>query len=340
MHRLSGFALKVLIFQALFFIKAEAQTNLAEYSRTTLKMGSRFEIIAVTSDSILARAAIEAAYQEIDRIENLISSWIEDSETSLINRNAGKAPVKVSKELFDLIFRSLKVSKLTGGAYDISFAGLQSIWTFDGQNITDWPDSNYVNATVEKVNFRDILLDQPQLTVFLRKPDMRIGFGSIGKGYAANSAMRLMKKLGVESGMVNAGGDLITWGVNDQGDVWTMGIANPENKQHILAWLQLQDMALVTSGDYERYFQYQGQRYGHIVDPRTGYPSVGIKSVSILCPDAELADALATSVYVMGEIEGMNLINQLKGIEGLIVTSDDRIVKSDNLVLNYYTSSD
>ena len=340
MHSLARLSLLALLLQATIFVTVKAQSGTAEYSRTALKMGSRFEIIAVTSDSTLASAAIDAGYKEIDRIEKLISSWLPDSETSLINKLAGKEPVKVSQELFDLIFRSIKVSKLTGGAYDISFAGIQSIWTFDGQNLVDWPDSNYVKSAVKNVGYQNIILNADQSIVFLKEPGMKIGFGSIGKGYAANRAMRVMKELGVKSGMVNAGGDLITWGLNKDGQVWTMGIASPDNHHHILAWLKLQDMALVTSGDYERYFVYRGQRYGHILDPRTGYPARGIKSVSILCPDAELADALATSVYVMGETYGMNLINQLKGIEGLIVTSDDRILKSDKLILNYYSVTD
>jgi thiamine biosynthesis lipoprotein len=152
--------------------------------------------------------------------------------------------------------------------------------------------------------------------------------------------MSAMKALGINSGMVNAGGDLITWGKNKEGKDWSIGIADPNAKDQMFAWLSLRDMALVTSGDYEKYFIYRNERYGHILDPRTGYPSKGIKSVSILCQDVELADALATAVYVMGELKGMALIDQLNGIEGLIITEDDQVLQSKNLVLQYYSIQD
>ena len=307
-----------------------------EHSIVALKMGSRFELIAVTSDSALASEAIARGYREIDRIEQLISSWRPDSETSSINSSAGVKPVKVSRELYDLIYRCIKVSKLTQGAYDISFAGIGSLWQFDGQTVSDLPDSNQVASAVTRVNYQNIILDPQQGTVFLKHPGMRIGFGSVGKGYAANRAMEVMKENGIRSGLVDAGGDIITWGPDKKRKAWSMGIADPNQPSRMMAWLSLQDMALVTSGDYEKYFYHQGRRYGHILDPRTGYPVTGIKSVSILCPDAELADALATAVFVLGKVEGLQLINQLNGVEGLIITDDDRILESDNLTLNYY----
>ena len=166
---------------------------------------------------------------------------------------------------------------------------------------------------------------------------MKIGFGSIGKGYAANRAMDVMVAQGVSSGMINAGGDLISWGKNKDNKAWSIGIADPDNKHKMVGWLALENVALVTSGDYEKFFTFKKQRFGHIVDPRTGYPTQGIKSVSILCPDAELADALATAVYVLGQSLGMQLVNQLKGVEGLLITTDDQILKSDNLQLSLYS---
>lgn len=303
-------------------------------------MGSRFEIIAVSGDSSKAWAAINYGIQEIERIEQLMSSWQPDSETSKINAMSGQQPVAVSKELYDLIFRSLKVSKLTNGAYDISFAGMNSIWNFDKKTHYTIPDSQSVASQASKVDFKSILLNEAKKTVYLSKPGMKIGFGSIGKGYAANRAMAIMKEKGIQSGMVNAGGDLITWGEDKDGQAWSVGIADPNQKNEMISWLALQDMALVTSGDYEKYFVYKDQRYGHILDPRSGYPAKGIKSVSILCPDAELGDALATAVYVMGKSRGMNLINQLKGVEGLIITENDELLKSNNLYLNYYKRHD
>jgi thiamine biosynthesis lipoprotein len=185
-----------------------------EFSNVKLKMGSRFELMAISVDSTQARQAIDAGYREIDRIEQLISSWIPGSETDQINKAAGIKPVKVSKELFDLISRSIKVSKLTDGAFDISFAGMEKIWEFNRQVVLELPDAQLVASAVKKVNYQNIALDHDESTVFLTNTGMRIGFGSIGKGYAANRAMKVMKDLGIVSGMVNAGGDLITWGQN------------------------------------------------------------------------------------------------------------------------------
>lgn len=317
-----------------------SQSSLSEYSRVTRMMGSRFEIIAVAYDSLTAMQAINRGFDEISRLEQLISSWLPQSQTSKINDMAGQAPVNISEELYDLIYRSLKVSILTEGAFDISFAGLAPLWKFDGQEVHGFPDSARVAQVAQIANYKNVILNSEQKTVFLSEPGMKIGFGSIGKGYAANQAMSVMKALGIKSGMVNAGGDLITWGKNKNSQPWSMGVADPNAKNQMFAWLSLQDMALVTSGNYEKYFVYNNERYGHILDPRTGYPAKGLKSVSILCPDAELADALATAVYVMGEQQGMKLINQLKGIECLIITEDDRVLQSKNLALKYYAIQD
>ena len=213
---------------------------------------------------------------------------------------------------------------------------MDHIWKFDKKEHTTIADSSVVRVASQNVNYRQIVLTQSDTSVFLAKEGMKIGFGSIGKGYAANRAMVVMKEHGINSGMVNAGGDLITWGDNEEDKPWSIGIADPANKGEMYAWLAVRDMAVVTSGDYEKFFTFRNERYGHIIDPRSGYPVRGIKSVTVLCPDAELADALATSVFVMGSERGMALVNQLKGIECLIITDKDQLVKSENLDLNYY----
>ena len=163
---------------------------------------------------------------------------------------------------------------------------------------------------------------------------MKIGFGAIGKGYAANRARDIMKKMGIASGIVNAGGDMFAWGRQADGKKWKIGIADPKNKSAILAWLQLENTAIVTSGNYERFAIIDGKKYAHIIDPRTGYPVSGLKSVSVICPDAELADALATAVFVMGEKSGMALINQLENVECIIVNDADEMSVSEQLQLN------
>lgn len=328
---------KYFVFLLLFSFGFSAQAQRLVTEKKVVKlMGSRFEFTAVADDAQLAWNAINAGIKETERIEQLISSWDKNSQTSAVNRNAGIQPVKVDKELYDLIFRAKKVSQLTQGAFDISFASMDRIWHFDG-SMTAMPDSVTVADACAKINWEHIILDAKEQTVFLKESGMRIGFGAIGKGYAANRAKALMQKMpGVRGGVVNASGDLITWGASPNNEGWRVNITNPKDKEVSLGWLTIDGLSVVTSGDYERFVEFDGKRYAHIIDPRTGYPTTGIKSVTLVCPDAELADALATSVFVLGTVEGLKLINQLKNFECLIVTDADAILTSAGLQLNYF----
>ncbi len=314
---------------------AEGQQVNKTYKEVLLLMGSRFEFTAVTADSVLAMKAIANGIKEVKRIEKLISSWDPQSQTADINAHAGIKPVKVDLELYQLIGRSLKVSALTQGAFDISYASLDKIWKFDG-SVAALPPKSMIEKSVAKIGYEKIILDQKNQSVYLSEKGMKIGFGAIGKGYAANKAKQVMQSTGIVNGVVNAGGDLISWGKQSEGKNWRIGIANPKNKLQIMSWLDISDMAVVTSGNYEKFILIDNTKYSHIIDPRTGYPSKGIKSVTIFCPNAELADALATSTFILGKENGLNLINQLKGIEALLITDQDELVSSKNLVLQYY----
>ncbi len=317
--------------------KVIAQASYRHAHKRILKlMGSRFELVAIAKDSVQAKAAVDSAIHEIQRIENLISSWLPDSETSQVNREAAQHPVKVSRELWGLLYRAIKVSKLTQGAFDISFASLEPLWSFEQQEITHFPDSQAIARSKQGVGYQNIILNRDSLSVFFQLPKLKIGLGAIGKGYAANQARKRMRALGIQDGLVNAGGDLTAWGFNQDGDAWQIGIADPQSPSKKASWLQIQDQAVVTSGNYEKYFIYKGQHFGHIIDPRTGFPVKGVKSVSIVCPDAELADALATAVYVLGKKEGIALIDRLKGIECLIIDENNIWHHSKNLELNFY----
>ncbi len=304
------------------------------FKKAFAAMGSPFEITAVATNTALAEKAIDVAEKEISRIEKLISSWDAYSQTSAINSNAGKKPVKVDIELFGLIKRCKKVSSLTNGAFDISFASIDKIWRFDG-TMKKIPSPDSIAASIEKINYQNIILNKNDTSIFLTKEGIKISFGAIGKGYATNKARDVMKSMGIANGIVNAGGDLFAWGRQANGEQWKIGIADPKNKNKIMAWLQLENTAIVTSGNYERFVLIDGKKYAHIIDPRTGYPVSGLKSVSIICPDAELADALATAIFVMGEDSGMQLIDQLENIEGIIVNEQDEIFISKNLKLEY-----
>ncbi len=296
-------------------------------------MGSRFEITVVAGNEKDGNEYIDLAVAEVDRIEKMISSWDSLSETSQIIKNAGIQPVRVDEELFDLIDRSIKISELTDGAFDISYASMDRIWKFDG-SMKRLPTEEEVSASVEKVGFKNIILDPKNKTVFLKNKGVRIGFGALGKGYAADKAKELLISKGVKAGILNASGDLTTWGTQPDGTPWMIGITNPLNKNKVFSWFSLDDNAVVTSGNYEKYVEFGGVKYTHIIDPRTGWPASGLTSVTIFAPKAELADALATSVFVMGRETGLNFINQLPGVECVIVDDQGKIFKSENIKLN------
>ncbi|EJF11463.1 FAD:protein FMN transferase [Pontibacter sp. BAB1700] len=317
---------------------AQAQAparELKTQKKVLLLMGTRFELVAVSEDEELANKAIEAGIAEIQRIEALISEWQPTSQTSAINRSAGGMPVPVDEELYELIRRSLRISELTGGAFDISWAAADKVWKFDG-SMKEMPPQETVKNSIRHIGYQKIQLIPETHSVFLKEEGMKIGSGAIGKGYAANRARDLMRRMGIQSGVVNAAGDLITWGKQADGQPWYIGIADPADKEKVFSWLTADHTAVVTSGSYEKYAEINGKRYGHIIDPRTGYPVSGLKSVTIICPDAELADALATAVFVLGKEEGLYLVNQLKGVECLLVTDENEMVTSDQLHLHYY----
>lgn len=282
------------------------------------KMGTQVAITVVAPSEAEAFAAIEAGWDEIDRIEARISSWRDDSETAAVVRAAGGDPVVVSEELFGLVERALKVSRLTGGAFDPTFGGVGRLWDFRADPPV-LPDAEALRAGLELVDWRRIELDRERRTVRLPIAGMRLGFGGIGKGYAANRVAAVLRERGIVNGLVDAGGDLLAFGLQEDGEPWTVAIADPTAKGRVFARLPVRDGAVVTSGDYERYVEIDGVRYAHILDPRTGWPVRGLRSVTVVCPDAELADALATSVFVMGRDEGLELVDRLRGVEALVV---------------------
>jgi thiamine biosynthesis lipoprotein len=301
--------------------------------KTVKLMGSRFDLTVVAKDSTQCYAYIDLAINEISRIEKLISSWDKTSRTSEINRNAGIKPVVVDDELFRLIERAIKISKLTNGAFDISYASMDKVWFFDGSMI-EMPAEEDIKKSVEKVGYQNIILDETTRSVFLKLEGMKIGFGAIGKGYAADKAKALLQSKGATAGIINASGDLNTWGKQPNGKDWMVAVTNPLNKEKVFSWMPVCNSAVVTSGNYEKYVRFNNTLYTHIIDPRTGYPATGILSVTIFTKTAELADALATSIFVMGVDTGLDFINQLNGVECIIVDKDNNIITSKHIELN------
>ena len=294
-------------------------------------MGNNFEISVVAHEELWALEKIDLAVQEIQRIEKLLTTYNEQSETNLINKNAGIKPVKVSAETLQLIQRSLRISEITQGAFDISYGSVdKSLWNFDTK-MQSLPDSVTAKKMVRLINYRNIIINSDDYTVYLREKGMRIGFGGIGKGYAAERAKHILKKERVAAGIVNASGDLTTWGYQTDGTAWTIGIVNPNFANSIFSYLNVTDMAVATSGNYEKFIMIGGKKFSHTINPRTGLPVTGIKSVTIISPNAEIADAMATPVTIMGIEAGLAMINQIKQIEAIIIDDQDHLYTSSNL---------
>ena len=298
-------------------------------------LGSPFEITVVAKDSVQGNLFSDLAIAEVKRIENLISDWIPTSQISKVNQNAGVVLVKVDKEVYDLVDRATKISKLTSGAFDISYASMDRIWKFDG-SMKEMPTPEEIRKSVEKVGYQNIILNPKDTTIFLKNKGMKLGLGGIGQGYIADKIKVLLQEKGCSSGLVNVSGDINTWGKQPNGNLWTVGIVNPMNKNKVFATFPLDDSAVETSGSYEKYVTFNGKRYSHIIDPRTGYPATGIISVSVFAKQTELADALATGIFVMGVEVGLDLVNQLKGVGCIIVDDKGGIHVSKNIDIKKY----
>jgi thiamine biosynthesis lipoprotein len=300
-------------------------------------LGSPFEITVVAQDTLKANEYIDVAIAEVKRIENLISDWIPTTQISEINNNAGIQPIKVSDELFDLLERALKISKLTNGAFDISYASMDKIWKFDG-SMKEMPTPEAIKESVSKIGYENIILNDKEKTVFLKLGGMKLGLGGIGQGYIADKVKELLMSKGCKSGLVNVSGDINAWGKQPNGESWKVGIVNPMNKNNIFATFPLVNSAVETSGSYEKYVVFNGIRYSHIIDPRSGYPATGIVSVSVFAKQTEIADALATGIFVLGVEVGLDLVNQLKGIECIIVDDKGKIHSSKGIDIKKFKS--
>lgn len=304
-----------------------------EFRRAEKLMGNAFEITIVGENKNWAEERINEAISEIKRIEKRLTTFADDSETNTINTNAGVKPVQVSREVFELIERCQRISKLTDGAFDITYGSVDKhLWNFD-RGMTNLPDAEIAKAMVRLINYRNVLLDKNSGTVFLKEAGMRIGFGGIGKGYAAEMAKRLLVQQGVANGVVNASGDISTWGNQANGKPWTIGIASPDYARQPFSYLNISNMAIATSGNYEKYIVVDGKKYSHTINPKTGLPVTGIKSVTIICPNAEIADAMATPVTIMGVKAGLNLVNQIDQMACIIIDDNNKIYSSTNIQL-------
>ncbi|MDI5898443.1 FAD:protein FMN transferase [Flavobacterium yafengii] len=313
---------------AILFVSQGSYAQIVR-KRTTLLMGGRFDITIVAKDSLLAEQNIDAVIAEITRIENLISDWKPDSQISEVNQNAGIRPVKVDREVFELTQRAIRFSEVTNGGFDISFAAMDKIWKFDG-SMTAMPSAEAIRKSVEKVGYKNIILDSVQSTIFLKLKGMKIGFGALGEGHATDKCRDMMLTKGIKAGIINGSGDMSTWGKQPNGNPWNIGITNPFYPEKLLAVVPLEQDAVTTSGSYEKFVVFDGKRYSHIINPATGYPATGLCSVTVFGPNAETANGLSTSLMVLGKKAGLLLLNKYPDYSCVMITDDGKVVKSKN----------
>lgn len=299
--------------------------------RSRVSMGSEVHLTAWTSDERAATAAFEAVFDEFDRLDGLMSVWKEGSEIERLNRAAGETAVPVSSEVREVLSMARQASEWTDGKFDVTFGALSGLWKFDHDLDGNIPARADVLARLPLIDYQQLDVDEVKETAFLRQKGMRAHLGGIGKGYAVDRAAAIMRGRGINDFMIQSGGDLYVAG--RRGDrPWRAGIQDPRGPAgSIFASMDLSDSAFSTSGDYERFFMKDGRRYHHIIDPDSGEPAQGSRSVTIVTSRAIVADGLSTGVFVLGPDKGMALIERLQGVEGVIVTTSNNLLVSSGL---------
>jgi thiamine biosynthesis lipoprotein len=301
------------------------------FRKNTSVMGTALEVTVDAASENAAVAVFSSVEQEMKRIEEEMSEWRETSPISEVNREAGEKPVKVPKELLNVISAALKVSEISGGAFDITWASMRGLWDFrPGHERVPGPEE--VKKRLGLVDYRDVVLDPAGSTVFLKRKGMAIGLGGIAKGYAVDKAMETVLKSGVTNAIIKAGGDIRVQG-HAEGAGWEVGIQDPRDRGRLMAKLRLTNVSISTSGGYERFFVKDGLLYHHIMDPKTGYPARGARSVTVIGPDTMTTDALSTAIFVLGPQKGLELAKKLPGIEVMIVDSAGALSSSGGMDL-------
>ena len=297
--------------------------------RTQIHMGTLVTITAVASDKDVGYRAIQAGFDEIKRLERLLSTWRSDSELSHVNAEAGHLPVQVSQETLALVVRSMEMAQLTDGGFNITVGPAVEVWSFtERQHI---PNGEELQRLKPLVDWTTVQINKEARTIFLPSKGMRIDIGGIGKGYAADRAVDEMKRAGARSGVVALSGDIKTFGVLPERDGFPIGIKHPREDETLIAVIDLKDEAISTAGDYERFFERDGVRYHHILNPRTLQPARGCQSVTVIAKEGAVADGLDTGIFVLGPTRGMELVERLPDVEAIIIDDEGRMTVSSGL---------
>jgi len=298
--------------------------SMSTYKKTKPLMDTVVSITVVSGSGAAADQAIDRAFAAIDRFGSLIDFFSDKSELTLINRNAGIKPTVVSPDTADVIEKAVSVSKRSWGAFDATIGPVSRLWDFH-EKIR--PDDGAIKKYLPLVGYRDIIIDRQKSTVFLRKKGMLMDLGGIAKGYAADLAVDSLRQAGIAAGIVAVAGDIRTFGTKPDGEAWNIGIKNPRQKgesDDVLAEIRLSGKAVSTAGDYERFFIEKGRRYHHLLDPKTGYPAEGCRSVTVIADRGVYSDAFSTAVFILGPEKGMSLLREA-GMEGVIVDNNGTI---------------
>lgn len=301
----------------------------AVVTRVQMQMGTLVKITAVARNESIAQAAATAGFAEIHRLEELLSTWIPASELSRVNTSAGVRPVAVSQETMTVVQGAIQAAEMTGGGFNIAIGPAVDAWNvIEGQRI---PTESELEALRPLVDVQAVHADVKKQTIFLGKAGMRIDVGGIGKGYAADQAVMAMKKAGASAGVVALSGDIKTFGQLPGGKKFPVGIRHPREEGEILAFIDLENEAISTAGDYERYFERDGVRYHHILDPKTLQPARRCQSVTVIAREGMVADGLDTGIFVMGVELGMRLVEALPDVEAVIVDHEGVVHVSSGL---------
>jgi thiamine biosynthesis lipoprotein len=294
-----------------------------------MQMGTLVKITVVARSESNAQALATAGFAEIRRLEELLSTWIPTSELSRVNASAGVMPVHVSPDTLTVIQRAMQVAEMTGGGFNITIGPAVDAWRVtEGQRI---PTESELESLRPLVDLQAVHVDVQERTIFLEKAGMRIDVGGIGKGYAADQAVDALRRAGAVAGVVALSGDIKTFGRLPGGKMFPVGIQHPREDGAVLAWIDLKDEAISTAGDYERFFEQDGVRYHHILDPRTLQPARSCQSVTVIAREGVWADGLDTGIFVMGPERGMELVEQLPDVEAIIVDAEGRLLVSSGL---------
>jgi thiamine biosynthesis lipoprotein len=289
---------------------------------TRVSMNTDVTITVMHPNVSEADRAISCAFAEVYKIEHLMSCTEEGSEVTRLNKN-GSLP-NASSDLQHVVTKSVGYSELTGGSFDITVLPVINLWT-ERMRAGSPPTDDEINETLELVNYKNITIRNGSIS--FSQGSMGITLGGIAKGYAIDRAIEVLKEHHIEHALVNAGGDIRAMGFRTEDEPWNIALRNPKNRTEHITVLNLHNMSVATSGDYERYFSEEA-RASHIIDPKTGYATDELLSATIIAESATDADALATAVFVLGEADGMELIERLDQVEGLIITGDRRILRS------------